>query len=440
MINKSFSAKYINMPTILFLYQFITSAGLPIIQLLLKWRIIMGKEEVARIEERRGVASIYRPEGSLIWIHAASLGEAQSVLIFIERLIHERPALNVLVTTGTVTSANLMKERLPKQAFHQFIPVDRLTWVRRFLNYWKPDLAIWVESELWPNLLLETSSRGINMVLLNGRISTNSFNMWKKVNNLAHQLLSTFSLVLTQDNISAERFRALGAKNITISGNLKTSASPLPANAASLIEIQDLIGNRPLWLAASTHESEEIIIGQVHNIIRKKIPNLLTIIAPRHPQRSKQITKSLKEEGLIIVRRDLDEKITENTDIYLVDRTGELGLFYRITKIAFIGGSLIEHGGQNLREAALLGCVVLHGPHMTNFQQIADSLAAAGGSLVVNNTEKLAASVEALLINPNNANKMAKIASETVTPDDSVLEQVIFSLAPLLELIESVDQ
>ena len=163
MIYPSLSAKYINMPTIIFLYQLITSAGLPIIELLLRWRIIMGKEEAVRIEERRGVASLYRPRGPLIWIHAASLGEAQSVLIFIERLIHERPSLNILVTTGTVTSASLMKERLPKQAFHQFVPVDRLTWVRRFLNYWKPDLAIWVESELWPNLLLETSSRKIKI-------------------------------------------------------------------------------------------------------------------------------------------------------------------------------------------------------------------------------------------------------------------------------------
>lgn len=427
------------MPTMLFLYQFITSAGLPIIQLLLKWRIIMGKEEAARIEERRGVASIYRPKGSLIWIHAASLGEAQSVLIFIERLIHERPSMNILVTTGTVTSAHLMKERLPKQAFHQFVPVDRLTWVKRFLDYWRPDLAIWVESELWPNLLLETSARGTNMVLLNGRISTDSFIMWKKVRKLASRLLSTFTLVLAQDDISAERFRILGAKNIIISGNLKTSASPLPANASSLLEIQDSIGNRPLWLAASTHASEETIIGQVHAIIIKKIPNLLTIIAPRHPQRSKQIVKALKEEGLIVARRSLAEKITKNTDIYLVDRTGELGLFYRVTKIAFIGGSLVKHGGQNLLEAALLKCVILHGPHMTNFQQIANSLSSAGASLVVNNTEALADSVKSLLVNPKNANKMAEIAAETIKLDDSVLEQVIFNLAPLLELIESND-
>ncbi|MBC93160.1 MAG: 3-deoxy-D-manno-octulosonic acid transferase [Rhodospirillaceae bacterium] len=439
MIYPSLSAKYINMPTIIFLYQLITSAGLPIIELLLRWRIIMGKEEAVRIEERRGVASLYRPRGPLIWIHAASLGEAQSVLIFIERLIHERPSLNILVTTGTVTSASLMKERLPKQAFHQFVPVDRLTWVRRFLNYWKPDLAIWVESELWPNLLLETSSRKIKMVLLNGRISASSYNMWNKFSKLAHRLLSTFTIVLTQDDVSAERFRTLGAKNIIISGNLKTSASPLPANASSLLEIQDLTGDRPLWLAASTHASEEIIIGQAHNIIRRKIPNLLTIIAPRHPQRSKQITKSLKEEGLVIARRDLAEKITDNTDIYLVDRTGELGLFYRITKIAFIGGSLIKHGGQNLHEAALLRCVVIHGPHMNNFQQIADSLSSAGASLVVNSTEKLAASVEALLTNPKNTDKMAEIAAETVKLDDSVLEQVMFSLSPLLELVESVE-
>ena len=415
------------------LYRGLTTAGLPLIQLLLQTRIARGKEDPTRIEERRGVASLQRPEGPLVWLHAASIGEAQSVLVLIDRLTRERPALNVLMTTGTVTSAALMRERLPKRAIHQFVPVDRPAWVRRFISYWRPDLALWVESELWPNLLLETATRDIPMVLLNARISANSHTGWQRARGLAQRLLSSLSLVLAQDETIAERLRDLGATNVTVSGNLKTAAGPLPATAADLLELQDAIGSRPVWLAASTHDGEEEIAGQVHTAVTNKIPALLTIIAPRHPQRATEIAARLKREKFTVARRSLSEPITGQVDIYLADGTGELGLFYRIAPLAFIGGSLIPHGGQNMLEAALLNCAILHGPHVANFQAIADDLARAGASRQIDGATALAATVEVLLTNPDDASAMADAAAVTAATRENVLDRVVAALTPLLD-------
>ena len=417
------------------LYRGLTTAGLPLIQLLLRRRIARGKEDPARIEERRGVASLARPDGPLLWLHAASIGEAQSVLVLIERLSRERSTLNILMTTGTVTSANLMGERLPKRALHQFVPVDRPAWVRRFLNYWHPDMAVWVESELWPNLLLETAARGTPMVLLNARISADSHTGWQRARGLAHRLLSSFSLVLAQDETIAARLRDLGAANVSVSGNLKTAATPLPATASELLELQDAIGPRPVWLAASTHDGEEIIVGRAHAAIAKTRPDLLTIIAPRHPQRASEIAADLKREGLAVARRSLSEPITDHVDIYLADGTGELGLFYRIAPIAFIGGSLIPHGGQNMLEPAVLKCAILHGPHIANFQTVADDLARAGASRQIDSADILAQTVETLLANPDDATAMADAAAATASAHNGVFDRVVSALTPLLDTI-----
>ena len=240
-------------------YRGLTSAGLPIINLLLQRRVKQGKENVSRIEERRGLASEKRPDGPLLWIHAASLGETQSILSLIDRLSSDSPSLNILMTTGTVTSADLIRDRKPKKTIHQFMPVDRITWIRRFLNHWKPDLVIWVESEFWPNLLLETKARNTPIVLLNARISERSYKRWKQAQNSAELLMSCFSIILAQDNLVSKRLQSLGAKDVRTMGNLKTEALPLPANASELLVLQDEIGTRPVWLAASTHESEEIV-------------------------------------------------------------------------------------------------------------------------------------------------------------------------------------
>ncbi|MCH2549174.1 MAG: 3-deoxy-D-manno-octulosonic acid transferase [Alphaproteobacteria bacterium] len=419
-------------------YRGLTSAGLPIINLLLQRRVKQGKENVSRIEERRGLASEKRPDGPLLWIHAASLGETQSILSLIDRLSSDRPSLNILMTTGTVTSADLIRDRKPKKTIHQFMPVDRITWIRRFLNHWKPDLVIWVESEFWPNLLLETKARNTPIVLLNARISERSYKRWKQAQNSAELLMSCFSIILAQDNLVSKRLQSLGAKDVRTMGNLKTEALPLPANASELLVLQDEIGTRPVWLAASTHESEEIVAGEVHKSLVKTVPQILTIIVPRHPQRAENIYKELSKNGLIISRRSLKESITEDVDIYLVDSTGELGLFYRIAQIVFIGGSLIPHGGQNLLEAALLNCAILHGPHMDNFIDIAEELEKANACIKINDAKDLAREIEKLLFKFDDAEKMAKAGIIIAKSHHGILDYVLETLEPFLNKIEAI--
>ena len=420
---------------ILGLYRGLTTVGLPIIQLLLRQRVARGKEDPTRLDERRGVASLQRPDGPLVWLHAASIGEAQSVLVLIDRLIRERPSLNILMTTGTVTSAALMRERLPNRALHQFVPIDRPAWVRRFLSFWRPDVALWVESELWPNLLLETAARDIPMVLINARISADSHSGWQRARGLAQRLLSSFSLVLAQGGAEtiAMRLRDLGAGTVIVSGNLKTAAAPLPATASELLALQDAIGARPLWLAASTHPGEEAIAAQAHRELAQAFPDVLTIITPRHPQRPPHIAAQLRRDGFTVAQRSAGEPITSDTAIYLADGTGELGLFYRIATIAFVGGSLIPHGGQNMLEAAQLSCAILHGPHVANFQSVADNLKRAGASRQVADGEALGAAVAELLAEPDLAAKMAAAAVAMAATHVDVLERVTAALAPLLE-------
>jgi len=414
------------------LYRTLTTAGLPLVELLLQQRTMRGKEESARVDERRGVPSIERPRGPLVWIHAASIGEAQSVLVLIERILRTSPDLNILMTTGTVTSAQMMGQRLPGRAIHQYVPVDRIGWVRSFLDYWKPGAALWVESELWPNLVLESKRRGIPLALINARMSERSHKSWGRAPALAHELLSAFDTILAQDDDIAKRLRDLGAPHVSVTGNLKLAAEPLPATAGELITLQDAIGDRPVWLAASTHRTEEDIIGEVHNTLKDRFPGLLTLLAPRHPQRGDEIEQSLTRIGLAVTRRSRGDAITAETDIHLVDATGLLGQLYRVSPLAFVGGSLIPHGGQNMLEAAQLGCAVLHGPHVDNFRSITASLAAAGASREVADRAALTRCVADLLGNPNQLQEMATNAEAAAARNREVLETTMQRLQPLI--------
>lgn len=414
------------------LYRGVTTAGLPLVELLLQRRLMRGKEEISRIDERRGIPSIQRPSGPIVWIHAASIGEAQSVLVLIERVLRIAPELNLLMTTGTVTSARMMSERLPRRAIHQYVPVDRAAWVRRFLEYWQPAAALWVESELWPNLLLESRRAGIPMALVNARMSEHSRNSWSRAPKLARELLSCFGTILAQNQEIAGRLEALGARNVSVTGNLKLAAAPLPATATSLIELQDAIGDRPIWIAASTHRGEEEIVGAVHRGLTGKHPDLLTLLAPRHPQRGDEVEQALTKSGLSVARWSRGEAITPETNIYLADGTGLLGQLYRVAPIAFIGGSLIPHGGQNMLEAAQLHSAVLHGPHIDNFRSIASELQTAGASREVADGSELQQAVGELLASPERTNAMADAAASAASRKQEVIDLVMRRLQPLI--------
>ena len=266
-------------------YRYASLLASPVIGAWLAYRRSRGKEDEARFGERLGRPSLPRPDGRLVWMHGASVGESLSLLPLVAQLREAFPDVHVLITSGTVTSAQLLRERLPAGVQHQFVPVDRPDAVRRFVQHWRPDLSVWVESELWPNLILETAGRGTPMLLLNGRVSRRSATRWRRAPHLSRPLLAVFDCVLAQTGADAERFRALGARNVTVQGNLKNDAPPLPADEGHVTALRRAIGGRPCWAAASTHEGEEAMIADAITTLRRNSPDLLTILAPRHPER-----------------------------------------------------------------------------------------------------------------------------------------------------------
>jgi 3-deoxy-D-manno-octulosonic-acid transferase len=420
--------------SLLGLYQAGTTALGPVVALYLARRMAHGKEDRERFAERQGHASRVRPPGPLVWVHAASNGEAVSMLSLIDRLLVERPTLSVLVTTGTVTSARLLAHRLPAdRAWHQYVPVDRPAYVRRFLDHWRPDLALWVESELWPNLIAETDRAGTPLLLLNGRMSLRSFRGWQRLPGLIGPLLAAFELCLAQDDAQADRLRRLGAAAATSVGDLKTAAAPLPCDEGELARIAADAADRPLWLAASTHAGEEEAAAEVHRSLMRERPGLLTIIAPRHPARAAEIAAMLEARGLNVARRSTGEALDSSIDIYLADTLGELGLFYRLAGIAFIGGSLTPVGGHNPLEAALLDCAILHGPDMSNCAAMAQSLDAAGASIRIENAAALGVAVRRLLGDPVERARRAAAAAGVAADNRAVLDAVLARIAPWLD-------
>ena len=417
------------------LYRAMTVGLTPAVLFYLRRRQRRGKEHGERLGERLGTASAPRPPGPLVWIHTASVGEATSVLALMQRVIDQRPNVEILATTGTVAAARLLETRLPKGVRHQFVPIDLPHPVGRFLDHWHPDLAIWVESELWPNLVFSTQHRGIPMLLLNGRLSDRSQARWRALPGMIRPMLRAFALCLGQDELQAERFRRLGAPVVASVGDLKTAAEPLAADTIALAELRQQLGARPLWLAASTHAGEEAIAATAHRHIARSHHRLLTIIAPRHPVRGPAIAEILRTEGLRVARRAAGELITDDTDVYLADTLGELGVFFRLTGIAFIGGSLVGKGGHNPFEAARLDCAVLHGPDMTNCAAMADALAAADASETVRDAENLARTVAQLLADPRLRDTRAAAAARVAAAGYGALDAVLGRLAPWLDTL-----
>ena len=415
-----------------FLYRLATSLGGPLIRLYLARRKARGKEHATRFAERLGIASLERPQGTLIWVHCASVGESVSMLPLVDHLLGARPDARVMMTTGTMTSAALMEKRLPDRAFHQFIPVDRIAYVRRFLDHWKPDLALWAESEFWPNLVLETSDRNIALVLLNGRVSDRSFARWQKYRTMIATLLGRFALCFGQTDQDAERLSVLGALSVVSRGNLKFASPALPADAAKLEALNADIGVRPRWLAASTHDGEEALIGALHGRLKAKHAGLLSLIVPRHPERGGEIAKALRDDGLNVSLRSVGETIDDATDVYVADTLGELGLFYRLCDIVFVGRSLVPLGGQNPLEPARLGCAVTFGPHTFNFTEISAQMIAADAAKTVDDAAALEHLVDRWLADPKSRNDAAARSKAFAAAQAGVLDAVMADLTPLL--------
>jgi 3-deoxy-D-manno-octulosonic-acid transferase len=402
------------------------------LRVLLRRRLARGKEDAARLPERMGVAARPRPPGRLLWLHAASVGEALSALPLVERVLARLPAAHVLVTTGTLTSARMMAERLPPRAFHQFVPLDAAPWVARFLDHWRPDFALWVESELWPNLLLQTASRGVPMVLVNARMSERSFRGWRRWPAAARKLMASFKIVLAQTEAYAERLRALGAPRVEMLGNLKYASPPLAADEAKLAALRKEIGARPVWLAASLHPGEAIHIGPAQRILRERVPGVLALVVPRHPEKGAAMQAAMAAPDLAIARRSAGETLAPGTDVYIADTLGELGLFYRVAGAAFVGGSLIPHGGQNPIEPAALGVPVLHGPHMFNFAAAIETFDRMGAARLVEDPYGLAEQLADILGRPEVRARMGATARKLAEAERGVIDRVMAALEPLL--------
>jgi len=417
-------------------YRMATTLGGPFIRYYLGRRLKVGKENSERFPERLGIASLPRPKGKVIWVHAASVGEALSTLPVIDYIHQHHNDWQVLVTTGTVTSARLMLERLPANARHQFVPVDRVSYVRRFLEHWKPDLALWVESEFWPNLVIESRASAVPMVVLNGRMSQRSFIGWSKHKSMIRRLMSAFRLVLAQSEMDGERFTTLGAKNVVVPGNLKFSAPPLPVDIDAMEALALHIKDRPVWLASSTHAGEEALCASVHIKLKDKIKDVLTIIVPRHPERGVSIANELIAMGLNVATRSKGDVVTPNCDVYIADTLGELGLFYRLCSLVFIGKTLVNGGGQNPIEPALLHCALIFGPDMSNFNDVATRLVDAGGALTVQNENELHTTLDRLLCDAHECTKMTEVAHKIATSESHVLDHVMNELTPFLKRLK----
>lgn len=415
------------------LYRAAGALSEPFVRAVLGARTRRGKEDPARVAERLGHAGRSRPAGPLAWVHAASVGESLSMIPLIERLISNRPELGVLVTTGTVTSAALMGERLPGGAFHQYAPVDRLSFVRRFLDHWRPDLALWAESEFWPNLIAEAHARAIPLVLVNGRISKRSFSRWRLARPLIAELLSGFALCLGQSEADAERLRVLGAGSARCLGNLKFAAPPLPADAAELERLEGALGGRPRWLVASSHAGEEALAGRVHQRLGAQFRALLTIVVPRHPDRGPTVAKTLRGLGLEVRVRSQGESPGPGTDVYLADTLGELGLFYRLAPVVLVGKSLVPLGGQNPLEPARIGCAVLFGPHMANFSDITERMKAEGAAEEVADEDALRVALARLLDDDPTRQGRGEAARRFAESQAHVLDAVASAIEPMLD-------
>src|SRR5665647_3175200 len=378
----------------------------------------------------RGEARMPRPDGALVWLHAASVGELASVLPLIERISSR--GFGMLVTTGTVTSGELAEQRLPRGVSHQYLPVDVPHYVRRFLGHWQPDLALFVESDLWPNVVIETSQRGVPMILVNGRLSENSFRRWRYVQATIVNLLRRFDLCLAGTPGDAERLSESGAQRVITTGNLKLDVPAPAADPARLASLKNAMGGRPTIAAASTHAGEERMVIEAHIRLRAHFPKLVTLIAPRHPDRGAEVAELAAVVGLNAALRSRGELPDSETDIYVADTMGELGLIYRVAPVVFVGGSLVEHGGQNPIEAAKLGAAILHGPHVWNFAEIYGALDGVHGAELVTDTNRLTAGLGAWLGNPDARATVAGVARDTVEGLGGALELTLQSLDPYL--------
>ena len=371
------------------------------------YRIIKGKENPKRFHEKLGFFTKKRNKGKLIWFHGASVGEIQSIIPLIERFEKNKEIKQILITSNTVSSSYIIQNLKLKKTIHQFFPIDCNFISKKFLNYWKPTKAFFIDSEIWPNTVNNLYKRNIPIFLLNGRITKKSFRRWKFFSYFAKSIFGKFYLCLSSNTETKKYLKKLGAKNIKFIGNLKFSQSENEKTNLNK-DLINLINSRKAWCASSTHYNEEELCGMAHMRLKKRFKNILTIIIPRHINRIDSIKAELQNLDLKIHLDEPKKKISPDTDIYLVNSYGKTKLFYKVCKNIFLGGSLIEHGGQNPLEATRYGCRVLHGPNVSNFREIYKFLNKKKLSKKISNQDQLINCVIKYINSKNNSKKIIK--------------------------------
>lgn len=420
------------------LYAIIATGATPFLKAYLKQRQRRGKEHPQRIAERFGITNKPRPQGSLLWAHAASVGEAMSLRPILDCIHSDYPDVHVLVTTGTVASAAILEPILPRGMIHQFVPIDHPPSVKRFLDHWNPHMALWVESEIWPTLMTALSARHIPTVLLNGRMSPASFRRWLWVRQWAKKLFAHFDLCLTQTEEDAHFFEQLGAHKVRAIGNMKYAAAPLPSDETALKALRDVCGQRPCWLFASTHKGEEELALSIDQQLRPLYPDLLTILVPRHAPRGDTIAAFFQQHGYSVQQRShsATAPLSSRIAIYLADTMGELGTFYRLCPLVVMGGSFVPIGGHNPIEPAQLGCAILWGPHMHNFAKTRQEFVTANAAQQFNDINELAKALARHLATPEQTKAYAERAQQFVATKAHIRTIVMEALAPYLTKIQ----
>lgn len=388
----------------------------------------------ARQKERRGRATAARPKGRLVWFHAASVGESLSVLRLIEHLGQALPDASFLLTSGTATSAQIVAKRLPPRTQHQFAPLDASRPLRRFLRNWHPDAAVFVESELWPQMLSRTHDAGIPLALINARISDGSARNWKRFPETARYLMNHFAMIHCQDQRTAQHLHDLGLTQAEAGQNLKSLAGPLPYDPDTLADMRDTVATRPLWLASSTHQGEDEIMLAAHQSLLKTHPDALLILVPRHPERADAIAKQITDAGLTQARRSKTDPLTDTTQVYLADTLGETGLWYALSPITCLCGSFTPVGGHNPYEPAHAGSAILHGPLYANFAKTYPELDSADAALEVADAETLATQLDTLLTAPATLDTLRDNARRFAAAQDDVLDSFAETLCKALAL------
>jgi 3-deoxy-D-manno-octulosonic-acid transferase len=411
-------------------YRMAMGALEPLAPTILRMRARADKEDPERMAERLGRASMPRPVGDLVWLHGASVGETLSLLPLVEALRGERPDLTLLVTSGTVTSAHILGRRLPRGVIHQYLPLDTPTAAKRFLAHWRPALAVLVESELWPGLLLLAKATGTRLVLLGARLSEGSAKGWAKAPRSARAVLGAFDLILAQDGLSRSRIEALGGR---VAGelDLKKAGAPLDCDEAELAGLKSAVGKRPVLVAASTHPGEDEAVAETLSAIPAHRP--LLILVPRHPERGGVIAAAMVQRGLNVARRSQGQPLNKDTQVYVADTLGELGLFYRLADLVVMGGSLTGGvGGHNPLEPARLGLAVISGPDTTNFREAYEGLLSSQGAITAEDQTALRRLVGDLIADPALCREMGLRAKAYAEGDDQALDSALQALRPLL--------